>query len=339
MSVPTYESLTNAAHKALDARGELLERLHAEGTNAYRLFHGVTEGFPGVTVDRYGSVVLVQSFREPITAQQFEALREGFSSATDNVAWVANHRGKGGNKALDWQDASSVVAQQHVAQEGEMQFAFAARHAGKDPWLFLDFRAARRQIRKSSRGKRVLNTFAYTCTAGVAAALGDAKSICNVDFSRSALQVGVQNQALNNVQNVSTRNLQEDYFCAVRQFAGLPVKGRGRSRKKIKRYGAEQFDLIVLDPPTWARSPFGAVDIIRDYPSLFKPALLALSDGGQLLATHHDAAVDATTWTEILSRCAEKAGRPIRDLQLIEPDSDFPSFDGNPPLKLAWITV
>jgi 23S rRNA (cytosine1962-C5)-methyltransferase len=339
MSPTTPNPLRDLANRALDARRDLLEQLTAEGTDAYRLFHGVAEGLPGVTVDRYGPVVLVQSFRAPLEADKFEALQEAFAPVTDGAIWVANHRGEGGNDALAWHQPPEQASLAHTAHEGKMRFTFAARHAGKDPWLFLDFRSARRRVREAAEGKRVLNTFAYTCTAGVAAALGGARSVCNVDFARSALAVGEQNQALNNVSHVATRNVQEDYFCAVRQFARLPVKGRGRKRRAIKRYAPERFDLLVLDPPRWARSPFGAVDIVRDYPSLFKPALLSTAEGGHILATHHDPTVDTTTWTGVLRRCAEKAGRPIQDLELLKPDLDFPSFDGNSPLKLAWISV
>ena len=339
MSLPTPQPLRDLAKCALDARSELLDRLHQEGTDAYRLFHGVAEGLPGVTVDRYGAVFLVQSFRAPLQPEQFKTLREVFSPVHGDAIWVANHRGKGGHAALEWHQAPDEATVAHTAHEGRMRFTFAARHPGKDPWLFLDFRAARRRVREASAGKRVLNTFAYTCTAGVAAALGGARSVCNVDFARSALAIGQQNQALNDLGHVATRNLQEDYFCAVRQFAGLPVKGRGRKRRAIQRYAPERFDLVVLDPPRWARSPFGAVDIVRDYPSLFKPALLATAEGGHILATHHDPAVDANTWTDILRRCAEKAGRPIQDLEIFQPELDFPSFDGNPPLKLAWISA
>ena len=79
------------------------------------------------------------------------------------------------------------------------------------------------------------------------------------------------------------------------------------------------------------------MDPVRDYPSLFKPALLATAPGGAVLATNHVSKVERDTWLEQLRRCAAKAGRPLRSLQPIQPEADFPSPDGNPPLKMAKI--
>jgi 23S rRNA (cytosine1962-C5)-methyltransferase len=95
----------------------------------------------------------------------------------------------------------------------------------------------------------------------------------------------------------------------------------------------------VLDPPRFAKGPFGTVDVVRDYPSLFKPALLALAPGGAILATNHVPTVTAADWHDVLRRCADKAGRPLRALQPIEVDADFPSFDRNPPLKMVLASV
>ena len=74
---------------------------------------------------------------------------------------------------------------------------------------------------------------------------------------------------------------------------------------------------------------------MRDYPSLFKPALLTLSPGGAILATNHVPEVDLDEWIAVLKRTAEKAGRPLTDVDVIAPESDFPSPDGRPPLKIV----
>jgi hypothetical protein len=66
---------------------------------------------------------------------------------------------------------------------------------------------------------------------------------------------------------------------------------------------------------------------------------LALADGGSILATNHVPNVPAEAWHEALQRCATKAGRPLRALEAIAVDSDFPSFDGQPPLKVALASL
>ena len=95
----------------------------------------------------------------------------------------------------------------------------------------------------------------------------------------------------------------------------------------------------MTDSPAWSKGSFGAVDVVRDYPSLFKPALLATRPGGVMLVTNNSARVVKEDWLDVLQRCADKAGRPIRDLDWLLPESDFPSSDGRHPLKMAWLQV
>ncbi len=314
---------------ALDARAPFLADL--QGTDCYRVFHGAVEGRPGLTVDRYGPVLLAQTFRAPLEPEDRHALNALAADLPGVGHMVWNHRGEG-------ERALSGPSERHVVTEDGLRFAFQSRHRGLDPWLFLDFRAGRRRVRQETRGRRVLNLFAYTCTMGVAAAAGGARHALNIDFSESALAIGRENAALNDVPANRFTADKADVIPTIRQLAGLPVKGRGR-RRPFRRYSTQPQGIIVLDPPTWARSPFGAVDPVRDYASLFKPCLLAAAPGGAILATNHVSTVDRDDWVAGLRRCADKAGRPLADVEIIPPDADFPSPDGHPPLKMAWCTV
>ncbi|MBA2321964.1 MAG: class I SAM-dependent methyltransferase [Deltaproteobacteria bacterium] len=210
------------------------------------------------------------------------------------------------------------------------------RHRGNDPLLFLDFRAGRRWLRDHCRDATVLNLFSYTGTAGLAAIAGGAFEVWNVDFARSALDVAAAN-AERNGQSDRTRLICADAFAVMRQLAGLKVDTR--RRRDFPRFAPRTFDVVVLDPPTWATSPFGTVDLVRDYPSVFKPALLATRPGGAMLVTNHVPSVDAADWHAVLRRSAEKAKRPLRSLTAIPPEADFPSPDGRFPLKMAWLEV
>ena len=180
-----------------------------------------------------------------------------------------------------------------------------------------------------------MNVFAYSCGVGVVAAAGGAREVWNVDFASSSLDVGDENAVLNGVE--MTR-VQDDALLVMRQLAGLPIKGRA-ARKRYTKRPARAFDLVVLDPPRWARSRFGAVDVERDYPTLFKPAVLAARPGGRVLATNHLAWVALEDWLGVLERCARKAGRPLKGIEVLEVEPDFPSFDGRSPLKLAVCQV
>jgi len=124
-----------------------------------------------------------------------------------------------------------------------------------------------------------------------------------------------------------------------RQVEGSSPRVPGDGAFGKPRFG-RKFDLIVLDPPTWATSASGmTVDLVRDYQSLFKPAVLALKPGGSVLATNHVSAVEMDEWLDSLERCADKAGKKLKSLEPLKPEADFPSPDGKHPLKIAIATI
>lgn len=323
---------------ALDRREELRKQLWTEGTDCYRLFHGIAEGAPGLTIDRYGSLLLLQTFREPLGAAAVQAIgalvQQALGEALD---LVCNHRGEAADGVDQHQPDPKALAERSC-REGAVQFLVQARHKGQDPWLFLDMRQGRRLVRQLAPGKRVLNLFAYTCATGVVAAMAGASEVVNVDFAASALRQGQRNAAHNGVAGKRFSIVQSDCIPVLRQLAQQPVQRQGRERPYV-RFPPRPFDLVFLDPPRFAKGPFGAVDVVRDYASLFKPCLLTLAPGGTVIACNHVAEVAADEFCTLLQRCASKAGRPLRALDLHGPDADFPAFDGRPPLKLAVCTV
>jgi 23S rRNA (cytosine1962-C5)-methyltransferase len=328
-------ALGELAARAIERRGDLLARLHAEGTDCYRLLHGTAEGAPGVALDRYGPLLLVQTFREPIGPEAVEALRGRVREATGlDLPIVHNHRGAPPPPGFVMHEPEPAALEEAECREGGVRYLVRARHRGQDPWLFLDLRAGRRAVRELAAGRSVLNLFAYTCGVGTAAAVAGASHVMNVDFAQSALEVGRRNAERNGVPAERFAVLHSDCIPVLRQLAGLPVQRRGRD-VPFARIERSSYDLIVLDPPRFARGRFGTVDVVADYQSLWKPCVLALADGGALLATNHVPEVDEAAWHDALRRCADKAGRPLASLESVPVDDDFPSFDGRPPLKVA----
>lgn len=329
--------LNQALSVALDRRQSLLAELHAQGTDCYRLFHGSQEGASGLTIDRYGPQLLIQSFHESLTSEEVPRLIDAVQQHLGlELLPVYNDRSHG-NSRIDRQDsvfqASEAALQDCVGHEGGLNYRVRARHAGQDPLLFLDLRNARDWVRQHSAGKSVLNLFAYTCGVGLSAAAGGAREVCNLDFAEGNLAVGRENGALN-PHLAPMQFIQSDYFPAIRQLAGLPVTARrGHKLPAYPRLPPRQYDLVLLDPPAWAKSAFGTVDLWRDYQSLLKPALLATAEDGVLICCNNLAKVPMDEWREQVLRCAEKAGRPVRDWQVIRPADDFPSQDNQPPLK------
>ncbi|MGE0142829.1 MAG: class I SAM-dependent rRNA methyltransferase [Planctomycetota bacterium] len=328
------DALIEHLARARAARAGLVERLRAEHTDCWRWFHGATEGIPGLAVDRYGELLIAQLFRSAAAEWDVAQLAATIGAFFATPCAVVDRRD--GHRAATITDAATE--REVIVREGDVRMLVRAAHRGLDPWLFLDFRAGRRRIAELARGRSVLNLFAYTCTAGLVAQHAGAVETWNVDFASSSLAVGERNLALNELVPSRVRFLREDCLVTLRQLAGQTV-GRRHQTGDIRPRSPRHFDLVVLDPPRLARGKFGKIDVVHDYQSLFKPAWLVTADGGHLLATNHVAAVERDVWIESLHRCARKAGRPIRELEVIAPDEDFPSPDGRPPLKLALCSV
>jgi len=104
--VPGGDFVRALLKDALQAREELLSRLHDEKTSLLPPFHGTTEGKPGLTIDRYGPLVLVQTFRDPLPQAERESLETELRSAlTFPFEFVYNHRGKkAGESSTEWHE-------------------------------------------------------------------------------------------------------------------------------------------------------------------------------------------------------------------------------------------
>lgn len=335
-------SLSDCLAAALAARAPLIARLEAERTDAYRLFHGSVEGATGLTVDRYGDLLLAQSFHQALSDAELAELEAFYATAYPGLPLIWNDRSQSNSRI-----ANALTPEQNLIahtprsfRELGVSYRFQARHAGQDPWLFLDLRAGRRRVMQEAAGKSVLNVFAYTCGVGIAAAAAGASHVVNVDFAESSLQVGKDNAQLNELP-IRVRFVKSDAFPALRQLAGLgqPKMVRGKRMPPFPELQARQFDLVFLDPPRYAKSPFGVVDLVNDYSALFKPALLATAPGGALICCNNVAQVDRDAWLDQLDRSARKAGRPVREIESIAPEADFPSPDNRPPLKIALLRV
>lgn len=340
---PSNPSLDVALDTALSSRDTLFARLHEERTDAYRLLHGINEGRPGLTVDRYGDLILTQAFYEPLPEADQKTIRERVNARfNEPLHFVFNDRSGRGPLHRSIQvppDSVKEDSKPRTCRELGIRYAMRGRHAGQDPLLFLDMRAGRRYVKAHAKGKSMLNLFAYTCGVGICAAASGADVVWNVDFAASSLAFGRESAALNALSSEKVHFIHEDVLPVLRQLAGLPVKGRGAKKRTFKKFEPRGFDFVYLDPPRWAKTPFGAIDVIRDYPSLFKPALLATREGGRVFCTNHEPKVAIDDWLDVLQRCADKAGRPLSGIEVVTPEEDFPSHDGKHPLKMAAIHV
>ena len=336
------QALTELLQAAFTARQSLIARLHGEDTNAYRLFNGSSEKRPGLTVDRYGDLLLIQTFHDALDSDERVAIENFYAAALPGLTAIYNDRSRPNSRVANPLPAGLLSAAQTPREIHEMgvRYLVQARHGGQDPWLFLDMRAGRRRIMQEASGRSLLNLFAYTCGIGVAAARAGAAHVVNIDFAESNLKVGKENARLNDLP-IRLRFIHSDAFAAMRQLAGIgqPAMVRGKRMPAFPRLDQRSFDLVFLDPPRCAKSPFGVVDIVHDYAALMKLALQCTTVGGTLICCNNAAEISREVWADQLTRCAAKIGRKIREVEWITPEADFPSHDGQPPLKIALLRL
>ncbi|BAJ00369.1 conserved hypothetical protein [Shewanella violacea DSS12] len=333
-------SISTLLATAFEKRQDLLVQAKKNNTDCYRVFHGTVEGINGLNIDRYGQAWLIQSFHQTLTADELKEISESLTKVED-LAIIYNDRADKNSRVMNTLDVIThdFANQAQVMHENGIKFTSKLRHEGQDPLLFLDMRAGREFVKANSLNKTVLNLFSYTCGIGTAAAVGGASRVVNIDFSSFALAAGKTNAELNDVSDVC-EFVQSDAFPALRQLAGLKVGGR-RNQKlpKYPKMPRTQFDLVFLDPPRFAKSPFGIVDLINDYQSLFKPALLTTKPGGSIVCCNNVAKVERNAWFDALVRCVEKQGRLVTSHTWLDCHQDFPSFDGNHPLKMVSLVI
>jgi len=165
-------------------------------------------------------------------------------------------------------DKVDAQARFHVVTEGGLRFRVNFEDY-LDTGLFLDQRTTRARLREAARGKRFLNLFAYTGAATVYAAAGGAANTTSVDLSRTYLEWGQRNLALN----------------ALTGDAHAWVQADCREWLRDTARGSERFDLVFLDPPTFSNSKRmqGVLDIERDHPELIDACARLLAPEGLLI--------------------------------------------------------
>ena len=161
-----------------------------------------------------------------------------------------------------------IEEEQHefVVKENGLQFIVNLSDY-LDTGLFLDHRTTRQMVREESKGKKVLNLFAYTGSFSVYAAAGGASKVLTVDLSRTYLHWAERNMLMNGFDDAA-------------KYAYIQAD----VKKYLKAEAARDFDLIVMDPPTFSNSKRmdDFLDIQRDHVELINDCLLLLKQGGRL---------------------------------------------------------
>lgn len=268
MSAPT--ELLNRLNKMHKHRRKWARR---QGLTAYRIYD---RDIPAhrYTVDWYAGRVLVVSFpsaEQPGKQLADEVLREVVAKACGVETALVCLKTKTPKKR----------GREQYEKEGQHGDRFEVEEAGLKFWvnltdyidtgLFLDHRNTRARVGAEAAGKRMLNLFAYTGSFSVYAARGGAKTTTSVDLSNTYLDWAAQNLALNGYGDVRHQHVRSDVVRWVEQNRG------------------KQWDLVVLDPPSYSASKLmdGDFDVQRDHPKLLETVLGLLAPGGTLYFSTH----------------------------------------------------
>ena len=292
----------------------LLRDFQSEGTDAHRLCT-IEDGW----VERFGSDVLISFKRVLARERLLQDLQTwadwvGFPIQRVFARFVPTKNERREPPGLVIGDPSQSL--QTVAAERHLKFGIDFG-TGYSPGLFLDQRENRRYVRHIAP-RRLLNCFAYTCSFSVYAACSGASTL-NIDLSKKYLARGRQNFALNNLPTVDHRFIADD----VRSV--LP---------RLTRRG-EKFDAIILDPPTFSRSPEGKTFQIQyDFKNLLTSVLAVAERDAHILVSTNCSALGERA-LEVMARYCLKETRRSAAFHRPLPLPDFPPRTGASSVWLA----
>ncbi|HEY9510856.1 MAG TPA: pseudouridine synthase [Verrucomicrobiae bacterium] len=332
-------------HLEADSRSSLRTSLiDFEQTNAFRLIHGASDGWPGWYVERLGNYLLSQS-EQPLSSGQLDYLKELSPSASAVSSSAVSIYHKTLNRQVRRTSVNEASPQLVLGEPAPERFAILENgvqfelsfNEGYSVGLFLDQRDNRRRLLtghiasgfdfQSTRADspvEILNAFAYTCGFSVCAAKSGAR-VTSLDLSKKYLEWGKRNFALNGLDPAAHDFIYGDAFDWMRR---LTKKSRA-------------FDLIVLDPPTFSQSKeHGAFRVEKDYGRLVTAALPLLKVDGILLASTNAADWEPAAFLESVSNAIQNANRKIVQQHYVPQPPDFPVSKTEPAyLKTVWLRV
>lgn len=296
--------------KALETSLERAIRLRqvffGQETNAYRLVNGEGDNLPGLVVDRYNDILVIQ-----ITTLGMERLKTWLLERL--IHWLRPRsileRSLGPAREEEGLEdyEAWIYGEAHFTteiRENQARFIVDFTHPQKTGF-YLDQKEMRKLVRQLASGRKVLDCFAYTGAFSVNALLGGARQVELVEASAHSLGVAQKNLELNGFSPEVYRFHHEDVFSFLRQ-------------PKIEA------DFIILDPPAFAKKKSDVIAACRGYKDINRLALRHLPPGGLLLTFSCSHYVDDSLFQKVLFEAACEAGRQVKILQRMRHSLDHP---------------
>lgn len=294
-------------HQALRLRQRM--NLDRSG-NAMRLVHGESDGLPGLIVDQYADIAVVQ-----ILAAGADRWRDKIFNVLTKFEGIQTvvERSDADVRLLEGLETRTQVISGHLVNPLEI-VEHGIRYRvdvmnGQKTGFYLDQCQNRKLVMETANGKKVLNCFSYTGGFGLAALKGGAARLTSIDSSGEALDLAKQNMAINEFNPEAAEWIEGDAFVQLRKL-------RDMNRK---------YDLIVMDPPKFAPTAAQANKAARGYKDINLLGLKLLSPGGFLFTFScsggisaeffrtilYEAALDAKINAQIVGQMHQEADHPI----------------------------
>ena len=301
---------TDSIARALAVR-EAVGLAGSEDTTCFRLVHGEGDGLPGLIIDWYDGVCVMQAhsvgmFRAK--AQICEALRtvfgERLKAVYDKSSGTAPF--KAGLELVDgylWR-AEGFTASEAVVQENGRKF-LVNWEEGQKTGFFLDQRDNRALVGRYAAGRRVLNLFCYTGGFSIYALTAGAAQVDSVDSSAKAMSLVERNISLNS-DAAECNNYCEDAI----EF--------------LRKIPEGKYDLMIVDPPAFAKHRGALHNALRAYQRLNAAAIAKVAPGGLVFTFSCSQVVDKITFANTVFSAAAQTGRSVRILDRLCQGADHP---------------
>lgn len=297
----------------LETAVRLREKIVPKGVEGYRLLNGEGDACPGWAIDRYKDVLVVRSHGEAAVARLPELVEAlaGLPGLQPLRSLV--HRRSRGDEGVAYDILAGESPTPFVCREYDWKMEVDVLEGQKTGW-FVDQRENRRTIHEHSRGLKVANIFCYAGGFSLAAALGGASHVTSVDISKPAIASAIRNFSLNGLSESDHEFVAADAFRWMDDAVA--------SQRK--------FDLLIIDPPSFAPNRRSIHNAGRAYGKLYTAAANLLEPGGLLAASSCSSHVDLEMFRDMVVQALLRQGRRIRFLMERGAGPDHPILPAFP---------
>lgn len=288
-----------------------------------RLIFGEADSFPGLTVDRFGDILVAQVLSLGIEKRKkmlFELLAKIFAQDNQPIRGIYERNDVAIRELEGMEQYKGFFplegypipdSTETTITENGITYAVDFEN-GQKTGFFLDQKYNRLAVAKLSRGKRVLDCFTHTGSFGLNAAKGGAEYVLSVDISESAVEMAQKNAKANGLDG-------KVEYLAANVFDLLPKLSEG---EMINRYG--KFDFIILDPPAFTKSRQTVESAMRGYKEINLRAMRLLPRGGYLATCSCSHFMTEQLFVKMLHQAAADAGVSLRQIEARQQSPDHP---------------